>query len=343
MAYTTINKSTDYFNTKLYTGNGSVRTETGIGFQPDWTWIKDRTGTNAHVFTDAVRGANYQIYSNLNNAQTNASGYLTAFASDGFTLGTDGAVNQNSSNYASWNWKGAGSTASNSNGSITSTVSANTTAGLSIVKYTGTGSNATVGHGLGVAPSMILFKNLSSARNWIVYHKSVGETKNLYLDLQNAENTASDTFQNTDPTSTVFSIGTSVGVNESGDDIIAYCFAEKKGYSKFGSYTGNGNADGTFVYTGFKPALVIIKPSSYVNSWGIFDNKRPGYNVTKNRLEADNTSAESTALDYFDFLSNGFKVRTSNGHPNTNGGTLIYMAFAENPIVGTNNVAATAR
>jgi hypothetical protein len=346
MAYTTINKSSLHFNTKLYTGNGSVRTETGIGFQPDWTWIKDRTGTNAHVFTDAVRGANYQIYSNLNNAQTNASGYLTAFASDGFTLGTDGAVNQNSSNYASWNWKGAGSTASNSNGSITSTVSANTTAGFSISKYTGTGANATVGHGLGVAPSMILFKNLSSARTWIVYHKSVGATKNLYLDLNNAENTASDTFQNTDPTSTVFSIGTSVGVNESGDDIIAYCFAEKKGYSKFGSYTGNGNADGTFIYTGFKPAFVIIKPSSYVNSWGIFDNKRPGYNVTKNRLEADNTSAENTVLDYFDFLSNGFKVRTSNSHPNNSGGTLIYMAFAEEPLVanvGANGIPATAR
>jgi hypothetical protein len=346
MAYTTINKSSLHFNTKLYTGNGSVRTETGIGFQPDWTWIKDRTGTNAHVFTDAVRGANYQIYSNLNNAQTNASGYLTAFASDGFTLGTDGAVNQNSSNYVSWNWKAGGTGSANSDGDIASTVSANTTAGLSIVKYTGTGSNATVGHGLGVAPSMILFKNLSTARTWIVYHKSVGATKNLYLDLNNAENTASDTFQNTDPTSTVFSIGTSVGVNESGDDIIAYCFAEKKGYSKFGSYTGNGNADGTFIYTGFKPAFVIIKPSSYVNSWGIFDNKRPGYNVTKNRLEADNTSAENTVLDYFDFLSNGFKVRTSNSHPNNSGGTLIYMAFAEEPLVanvGANGIPATAR
>ena len=341
MAYTTINKSSLHFNTKLYTGNGSVRTETGIGFQPDWTWIKDRTGTNAHVFTDAVRGANYQIYSNLNNAQTNASGYLTAFASDGFTLGTDGAVNQNSSNYASWNWKGAGSTASNSNGSITSTVSANTTAGLSIVKYTGTGSNATVGHGLGVAPSMILFKNLSSARNWIVYHKSVGETKNLYLDLQNAENTSSTTFQDTAPTSTVFSIGTSVGVNESGDDIIAYCFAEKTGYSKFNIYQGNSSADGTFVYTGFKPTFINIKANSRSESWYMFDNKRVGRNPDNEQLYSDANSAEATT-DYIDILSNGFKLRQNNVGLNGTGETYVYMAFGQS-LVGTNDIPCTAR
>jgi len=347
MAYTTINKSTDYFNTKLYTGNGSAgNAQTGVGFKPDWLWIKNRTNAQEHWLADIVRGTTKFIESNSNNAESSdgATG-LASFDSDGFTVNGSARTNQNSESMVAWNWLAGGSQgSSNTDGSINTTyTSVNTTAGFSISKYTGTGSNATVGHGLGVAPSMILFKNLSSARTWIVYHKSIGATKNLYLDLNNAENTASDTFQNTDPTSTVFSIGTSVGVNESGDDIIAYCFAEKKGYSKFGSYTGNGNADGTFVYTGFKPALVIIKPSSYVNSWGIFDNKRPGYNVTKNRLEADNTSAENTALDYFDFLSNGFKVRTSNGHPNTNGGTLIYMAFAENPIVGTNNVAATAR
>ena len=348
MAYTTINKSTDYFNTKLYSGNATARSITGVGFQPDFTWIKNRSYTHNHVLSDAVRGSNKGLNSDTNNAEVtdSSNGYVTGFVSDGFSISNSdyGWVNNSSSNYASWNWKaGGGQGSSNTDGSINTTyTSVNTTAGFSISKYTGTGANATVGHGLGVAPSMILFKNLSSARTWIVYHKSIGATKNLYLDLNNAENTASDTFQNTDPTSTVFSIGTSVGVNESGDDIIAYCFAEKTGYSKFGSYTGNGNADGTFVYTGFKPALVIIKPSSYVNSWGIFDNKRPGYNVTKNRLEADNTSAESTALDYFDFLSNGFKVRTSNGHPNTNGGTLIYMAFGQS-LVGTNNIPATAR
>jgi hypothetical protein len=357
MAYSTITKPSDYFNNKLYTGNGSARTITGVGFQPDWVWVKDRSSTNFHYVYDVVRGNNLNLYTNDNSAQTNVTtalggGGIGSQASDGFTIvaGTSNTnnVNTNSNNYVSWNWLAGGSQgSSNTDGSINTTyTSVNTTAGFSISKYTGTGANATVGHGLGVAPSMILFKNLSSARTWIVYHKSVGATKNLYLDLNNAENTASDTFQNTDPTSTVFSIGTSVGVNESGDDIIAYCFAEKKGYSKFGSYTGNGNADGTFIYTGFKPAFVIIKPSSYVNSWGIFDNKRPGYNVTKNRLEADNTSAENTVLDYFDFLSNGFKVRTSNSHPNNSGGTLIYMAFAEEPLVanvGANGIPATAR
>ena len=342
MAYTTINKHTDHFNTVLYTGNGSTNAITGVGFQPDFVWCKDRDAGNNHIFHDAVRGVNYQIYSDIHNAQTNASGFLTAFGTDGFTLGSDGAINQNSSNYASWNWKGAGSTASNSNGSITSTVSANTTAGFSIVKYTGTGSNATVGHGLSAAPRMILFKNLSSARNWIVYHKGRGATKNLYLDMNNSVNTASDTFNNTAPTSTVFSIGSSVGTNESGDDIIAYCFTDIRGYLKTGVYYGNTVAGDPYVHLGFKPTLLLIKNSDATQNWRIIDNKRLGYNSKNNPLFPSVSNSEGTSETTVDLLSTGFRVMGTGEAVNGNGHRHIYLAIGQT-LVGSNNVCATAR
>jgi hypothetical protein len=343
-----IDKPNLHFNTVLYTGNGSTNAQTGVGFQPDWLWVKCRSDANGHQLFDALR-TTYSISSNETAAEANrASDGFTSLDSDGFTMngsGSGGNTNVNGRTYVAWNWKAGGAGSANTDGSINSTVSVNTTAGFSIVKYVGNAtSGATVGHGLSVAPKFIIIKSRdTNGLSWRSYHASLGAGKYIELDANAAAVTASNFMNDTAPTSTVFSLGNGTTPNKSGDNYIVYCFAEKKGYSKFGSYTGNGNADGPFIYTGFKPALVIIKPSSYVNSWGIFDNKRPGYNVTKNRLEADNTSAESTALDYFDFLSNGFKVRTSNGHPNTNGGTLIYMAFAENPIVGTNNVAATAR
>ena len=343
MAYTTINKSTDYFNTKLYTGNGSVRTETGVGFQPDLTWIKDRTGTNAHVWTDAVRGANYQIYSNLTNAQTNASGYLTAFASDGFTLGTDGAVNQNSSNYVSWNWKANGAGSSNTDGSITSTVSANTTAGFSIVKYTGNGTYpSTVGHGLGSAPSVVITKQITaSTYSWNSYHAGIGNTHYIALNTNSAKDNSVNLWNNTSPTSSVFTINTNA-VNTSGVDFIAYCFAEKTGYSKFGSYTGNGNADGTFVYTGFKPKFVIVKPSNYADNWHIIDDKINTFNPMDTHLFPNLNNADSTATSYvFDMLSNGFKPRSNNSAFNGSY-DYIYMAFGQS-LVGSNNVPCTAR
>jgi hypothetical protein len=345
MAYTTINKSTDYFNTKLYTGNGSAgNAQTGVGFKPDWLWIKNRTNAQEHWLADIVRGTTKFIESNSNNAESSdgATG-LASFDSDGFTVNGSARTNQNSESMVAWNWLAGGSQgSSNTDGSINTTyTSVNTTAGFSISKYTGTGSNATVGHGLGVAPSMILFKNLSSARTWIVYHKSIGATKNLYLDLNNAENTASDTFQDTAPTSTVFSIGTSVGVNESGDDIIAYCFAEKTGYSKFGVYQGNSNADGAFIYTGFKPAFINIKAKSRSESWYMFDNKRIGRNPDNEQLYSDATSTEATT-DYIDILSNGFKLRQNNVGLNGTGETYVYMAFGQS-LVGTNDIPCTAR
>ena len=344
MAYTTINKSADYFNTKLYTGNGSGGTGiTGVGFQPDLLWIKRRNDTNAHHLVDAVRGAGYALYPDMNNGQ--AASQITSLDSDGFTLAGGGAaVNANSSTYASWNWKANGAGSADTSGTINSTVSANTTAGFSVVKYVGdgTGGNNTIAHGLGVAPDMVLYKNLDSARNWIVYHKSIGATKNLYLDLDNAANTASNTFNNVAPTSTLLNVNDSVGVNESGDNHVAYCFAEKKGFSKFGSYTGNASTDGTFVYTGFKPALVIFKNSEAAEHWRMYDNKRDVSNQMFRNLLPNHASAENTTdngSEEIDFLANGFKLRSSAQQLNGNGQKLIYMAFASNPLVA--NVGAS--
>jgi hypothetical protein len=286
MAYTTIDKSDDYFNTVLYTGTGATQSITGVGFQPDWVWIKNRSRTDYHSLYDVVRGVTNEIYTNGTFVEYSNANALTAFGSDGFTVGSANDVNFNGSNIVSWNWLANGAGVSNTDGSITSTVSANTTSGFSIVSYTGTGSAATIGHGLSTSPSMILIKNRTTAYSWIVYHKSLGATKNLYLDLTGASDISSIQFNDTEPTSSVFSVGTSLATNKSSDSIIAYCFAEKKGFSKFGSYTGNGSADGTFVYTGFKPAFILYKNSTASgDSWQMFDNKRLGYNVANRQLQ----------------------------------------------------------
>ena len=341
MPYTTINKSTDYFNTKLYTGTGSTHNVTGVGFQPNWVWIKSRSDAYSHYLFDVVRGATKQIQSNLTDAETTSANQLTSFDSDGFTLGTDIVTNGSSKTFASWNWLASNTTASNTDGSITSTVSANTTAGFSIVSYTGTGSNATVGHGLGAVPKMIIVKNRDNVDNWTVYHGTQGGTKVQWLNLTNATATESGWWNNTDPTSSVFYIGTQNGVNKSGDNLIAYCFAEKKGYSKFGSYTGNGSADGAFVYTGFKPAMVIIKKTSGVDNWTIYDNKRDGFNGDTHALFPNLTDVQTTDVD-IDLVSNGFKIVRVSDRVNQNGQTFIYMAFGQS-LVGSNNVPCTAR
>ena len=262
MAYTTIKKPSDYFNTKIYTGNSSTLSVTGVGFQPDWTWIKDRNSAgDDHALYDAVRGATKRIRSNQTDAENTQSNGLTSFDSDGFTVGTNGASNGDGEPFVAWNWLASNTTASNTDGSITSTVSANTTSGFSIVSYTGNNTQgATVGHGLGSAPKMIIFKSRNGTKNWITYHDGIGNTKAIFLNLTNAEATASSNFwNNTSPTSSVFTLGDNSNHNDTSADMIAYCFAEKKGFSKFGSYVGNGNADGTFVYTGFKPAMIIAK------------------------------------------------------------------------------------
>ena len=345
MAYTTINKSTDYFNTKLYTGNGSTNAITGVGFQPDWIWIKSRSDTSNHRIYDYIRGGTKTLYSNLTNDEGTNSDAITSFNSDGFTLGGNAQSNGNGLSLASWNWKAGGTGSANTAGSINSTVSVNTTAGFSIVSYTGTGANATVGHGLGVAPKMMIIKNRSASANWLVYHDSIPATDTLILNTAAAS--ASDAaYNNTDPTSSVFSIGNTGSGNGSGNSLIAYCFAEKQGFSKFGSYIGNGNADGPFVYTGFKPAWVMIKNvDSSSEEWNIWDNKRDIDNPLTTRLVANISAADSvTSAGFFDFTSNGFKIRsTANGVNQGSGHKMVYMCFAKAPLVGTNNTPCTAR
>jgi hypothetical protein len=341
MAYTTIDDPGLYFNTKLYTGTGSSLANTGVGFQPDLVWIKGRSGATEHVLTDSVRGVTKELSSNDTGAEETVAQGLTAFGSDGFTVGTDGSYNTSSATYASWNFKAGGTASSNTDGSITSSVSANTTSGFSIVSYTGAGGASTVGHGLGVAPKMIIVKNRSSAQHWQVYHISTGNTKSSQLSGTGASDTASTYWNDTSPTSTVFSVGTGTPTNGSGNSIIAYCFAEKQGYSKFGSYTGNGDADGTFVYTGFKPAFIIVKSATEARNWRLWDNKRSTYNLTDKILYPDLSNAEATGDSEIDMLSNGFKLRKTSD--NTSGETYIYMAFAENPFVTSTGVPATAR
>jgi hypothetical protein len=346
MAYTTINKSTDYFNTKLYTGNGSTQSITGVGHQPDMVWTKSRGNQNNHNIYDAIRGATKRIFTNSNSAESTVSNTLTSFDSDGFSLGSQDNVNANGITMASWNWKANGSGSANTDGSINSTVSANTTSGFSIVKYTGTNGTETVGHGLGVAPKMIIIKYYSSGKNWVTYHASLGATKSMYLDETNAASTSYDYFADTEPTSTVFTVKKDSSYDETNNgsaSFIAYCFADVTGYSKFGSYTGNGNADGTFVYTGFKPAFVLQKNSGYTGNWILYDNKRDVDNVADKILIPNSNSAEATACDV-DLLSNGFKFRAvNNASSNWSGNNYIYMSFAEAPLVGTNNVPCTAR
>jgi hypothetical protein len=345
MAYTTIDKPDDYFNTLLYTGNGSTQSITGVGFQPDWVWIKNRTSAEASGVFDAVRGVTKMLSTQNTDAETTDANSLTAFGGDGFSVGSSLRLNQSTNNIVSWNWLANGAGVSNTAGSISSTVSANTTSGFSIVSYTGTGANATVGHGLGVAPDMIITKvRANSGNNWAVFHKSLGAGNIIWLNLTNAVSADTSFWNNTTPTSSVFSIGTQGDTNRSANTIIAYCFAEKKGFSKFGSYTGNGNADGTFVYTGFKPAFVLVDNKNQADDWYMFDNKRSSFNQVQANLKPNANAAEASSTSYaFDFLSNGFKLRSSTGAVNNNTDTLIYMAFAENPFVTSTSIPTTAR
>ena len=341
MAYTTIDNPALFFNTGLYTGNGSTQSITGVGFQPDWVWIKGRSVAAGSNLSDSVRGVNKQIQTASTAAEETLTTCVTAFDSDGFSLGSNGNVNTNSATFVAWNWLAGGSTASNGNGSITSTVSANTTAGFSIVSYTGTGSVATVGHGLGAAPKLIIVKTRSlSGEAWPVDSRVASGI--LYLNETGAKGSYGDSspFPSTAPTSTVFSIGTPNNTNGSGATYIAYCFAEVKGYSKIGSYTGNGNADGTFVYTGFKPAWVMVRETSNVNSWRILDNKRDTFNVMTQSLYANLNNAEGSSGHNTDFISNGFKIRDSDTSMNRSSGSFIFMAFAENPFVANDSGTA---
>ena len=345
MAYTTINKGSSYFNTITYTGTGSSNSLTGVGFKPDWVWIKKRNGAVGHRLYDAVRGVQNTLYSNSNDAEaTGQTTTLTAFNSDGFTVISESGVNASGDTYVAWNWLGANTTVSNTSGTITSTVSANPTAGFSVGTYTGNStSDATIGHGLGVAPNMVIVKNRSGTDNWQVYWND-GTERNGFLNLTNAFNTpASTSIWGTNvPTSSVFYVGNDTATNTS-NNYVFYAFTSIKGFSKFGSYTGNGSDNGPFVYTGFKPAYIMVKETGNVNSWRILDNKRSPINVMNKPLFANLDNAEGTSAHDTDFLSNGFKIRINDTNMNRSGGTFIYMAFAENPFVSSTLIPTTAR
>jgi len=346
MAYTTINKSTDYFNTKLWSGNGSSQALTGVGHQTDMAWIKSRTDTRKHNMYDVVRGVQKRIVPNDTVAEDTVPG-VTAFGTDGFTVGSETDTNGSSRNFVGWSWKaGAGQGSSNTDGSINTTyTSVNTTAGFSISTYTGTGSAATIGHGLGAAPEVVIIKCTTASENWVMYNKNLGAGKYIFPNTTAAVGPGSGTntsyFNNTAPTSSVFSVGNDGGTNNNNGVYVAYCFKEKKGYSKFGKYIGNGSSDGTFVYTGFKPSWVIIKRTDTSDTWTVWDNKRVGYNSANYVIEADNTNAEASS-DRLDILSNGFKLGYNWTPINSSGGTYIYMAFGQS-LVGSNNVPCTAR
>jgi len=337
-----------YFNTVLYTGNGSTQTISGVGFQPDFVWIKSRSNAYWHTLMDAVRGRACMLFTNRTDAEYSTSPSdkeFTAFTSDGFSLGPDFnySINSNTATFAAWNWKANGAGSSNTDGTITSTVSASTTSGFSIVTYTGTGSNATVGHGLGAVPSMIIVKHRTAAAggpyNWRVYHEYSGNVPAneglLALNTTAAVASSSTAWNSTSPTSTVFSIGTDAGVNANTTTYVAYCFAPVAGYSAFGSYTGNGSTDGPFVYTGFRPRYIMIKKSSAASStygWQLFDTARSPYNVAYlPGLWADASAAEAGSAYGLDILSNGFKIRLDDTNNNATNQTMIYAAFAEFP------------
>jgi hypothetical protein len=331
----TIANGATAMDVKLYTGNGSTQTISGLNFSPDLVWIKARSSAQTHVLMDTVRGTSSQLFSNLTNAEGAQTDQITAFNSDGFALGANvagtGRVNTSSVTYAGWCWDAGSSTVTNTQGSITSQVRANASAGFSIVTYTAPASNTfTVGHGLGVAPGFILVKGRNQAYNWDVYHQSLGATGRLILNTTSDFITTSGPWANTPPTSSVFSSSGNGVYYNNGDTLVAYCFAPVVGYSSFGSYTGNGSADGPFVYTGFRPALVIVKMSSSTGNWIILDDKRLGYNVDNNPLFPNLSNAEGTT-DLIDITSNGFKVRTTDATFNTNAGTYIYAAWASSP------------
>ncbi len=346
MAYTTITDPSAHFQTSTYDGNGyddrNITYDGNSNMQPDFLWFKRRNQDVNHILFDSTRGVTSRIHSNNTNAAAIEANFLQAFNSDGFQVGTDADINGSGGTFVSWGWKATGgTTSSNTDGTITSTVQANTTAGFSIVSFTGDGNTSTIGHGLGVEPKLYIIKNRSSSGNWFTYTKVIdGSLDFLYLNLTNAK----DDSGLSSPTTSVFTVNSSVAPNT--DNMIAYCFAEKQGFSKFGSYTGNGSADGPFVYTGFKPAFLIIKNTSDGDDqWLMWDNKRSPINPVDDYLEPSTSAAESANSNWaiIDFVSNGFKLRNGDISYNQSGYNYIYMAFAESPFTTSDGVPTTAR
>jgi hypothetical protein len=335
----TIKKGSTVMDATLYTGNGSTQTITNAsGFKPDLVWIKSRSAATDNKLTDSVRGATIALVSNTTAAETTDLTGMTAFNANGFTLGASTTYNNTGATYVGWQWQaGQGTNTSNTSGSITSTVSVNATAGFSVVTYTGTGANATVGHGLGVAPKFIAVKCRNDGTiGWVNYHASLGNTKFLNFNNTNAAGTGSTVWNNTSPTSTTIALGTDGAVNGSTKTYVAYCWAEIEGFSKFGSYVGNGSADGTFIYTGFLPKFILIKCTDTAGTaWVLYDTARDTYNQMTNILLPNSSSAELSGFS-LDVLSNGFKHRQGGGDPNATGRNYIYACFASNPFKNSN-------
>ena len=348
MAYTTINDPTEYFSMIQHTGTSTdALSLVGAGFQPDWVWTKCFSNSGDHFVHDSNRGVQKNLNTNDDGEEATTSQGLQSFDSDGFTMGILGGMNFNTQSYVHWLWKcNGGTTASNSNGTITSTVQVNTDAGFSIVTYTGVGATRTVGHGLGATPKWIVYKNRNkgAGEGWVVYHASNTDapaTDGLHLNLTNATNDDTDYYSDQAPNSTTFGV--------SGDDrtggsynYVAYCFLEKPGYSKFGRYLGNGNNDGPFIYTGFKPAWFLLKNTSATQNWYLFDTSRSPRNPSDSAQQVSGTSAEETGYP-MDFTSSGFKIRHNDNAWNGNGNNFVYMAFAEHPFVTSNGAPNNAR
>ena len=334
----TILQGNKYMDATLYTGNGSTQTITNAGgFKPDLVWVKSRSAATDHKLTDSVRGVQKGLISDTTGAETTDTNGLTAFNSNGWSLGTDTIYNANAGSFVGWQWQaGQGSTSSNTNGSITSTTSVNATAGFSVVTYTGTGANATVGHGLGVAPKMVIVKARTSAQDWVVQHTSLTSgAYTLYLDSTSAQTSVPTIWNSAFPTSTVFSLGTNVLGNSNTITYVAYCFAEISGFSKAFNYTGNGSTDGSFIYCGFLPRFVMLKRTDTTGDWYMWDTARNTYDVITNTLLANSSAAETSATS-IDALSNGFKMRNTTAGFNANGGTYIGFAWATNPFQNSN-------
>ena len=346
--YTSINDGTAYFQPTIYTGNGNngkVITNYGnSNLQPDWLWGKCRNLTQNHNVFDTSRGLSSRLTADQTAAANSDSTTITAVSSDGFTLGSSNNLNNADDDFVVWQWKAnGGTTSSNSSGSITSTVQANTTAGFSIVTYTGTGSNATIGHGLGATPDAVFIKRRDGGNDWILYHKGLtSATYYLSLNDDGAEASASNVFNSTAPTSSVLSVGSSSATNANGSTYVAYVFSSIQGYSKFGSYIGNGNTDGPFIYTGFKPAFVMVKRLNTTNHWHMLDDQRDPDNVTQKHILADLDNAEASNT-WMDFVSNGFTLRTTLVGVNSDTEKYVYYAFASSPFVSSAGVPATAR
>lgn len=327
MSTPTIPAGNLYMNATLYTGNSSTQTITngsaGASFQPDMVWVKDRTAAQWNNITDSVRGVGKEIFTNATNAEE-TNGGISSLNSNGFSLINWDGANKASDSYVAWNWKAGGTAVTNTDGSITSQVSANTTSGFSVVTWTATGSVVTVGHGLGAKPSIIITKQLSTGDWAVITDILTGTPQYLYLNTTQAVN---NTGWGTNPTSTVFS-GYSF---PSGQAIVSYCWTPIAGFSQFGSYTGNGSTDGPFVYTGFRPRFVMFKRTDATEQWAIRDTSRDPYNASELELFPNLSNAEEDNNLGIDIVSNGFKIRNSSNRYNASGGTYIYMAFAENP------------